>query len=265
MKGADHPRPRLQKKFVTAHHNGWSIYSVDTAAVRCVAQPDEEFGNFASRDEFPNLIPRGEIWIGAKNLNKEGVFFIADALARFAAREKGVPDETAYTAGLNTERALRERVNGLKFRAGRPHKRVPPDLYVEHYITLADRKFPIEVWLIDGNMVRSLYKTDYTEGGHGYVYRWVPKREIWIEKDLDRWELPFIVCHEYLELRLMRDEGIDYDSAHAICSKVEFKLRKGQGGKKILAPSRSRLKKSDLVRLTQDEIFEYVRRTYVRR
>src|SRR5438067_959895 len=85
--------------------------------------------------------------------------------------------------------------------------------------------YSIDDWLVDGNMVRSLYKTDYTEGGHGYVYRWVPKQEIWVEKDLDRWELPFIVSHEYLELRLMRDLGIEYDKAHEICSKVEFDLR----------------------------------------
>src|SRR6202011_3256568 len=130
--------------------------------------------------------------------------------------------------GLGVERALREKLTGLKFRAGKPHKRVPRKLYVEGYITLADLKFPIQVWLVDGNMVRSLYKTDYTEGGHGYVYRWVPKREIWVEKDLDRWELPFILCHEYLELRLMRDKGLAYDKAHEICSKVEFNLRKGR-------------------------------------
>jgi hypothetical protein len=137
-------------------------------------------------------------------------------------------------------------------------------LYIDAYITLADPEFPIEVWLVDGNMIRSLYKTDYTEGGHGYVYRWVPKSEIWVEKDLDRWELPFIVSHEYLELRLMRDQGIDYDTAHDICSKVEFNMRKGRGGKPILSPGRRRLAKRDLPKLTCDEIFRYVLNTYVR-
>ena len=42
--------------------------------------------------------------------------------------------------------------------------------------------------LVDGNVVRCTYKTDYTEGGHGQVYPWVPKREIWVEKALDRTE-----------------------------------------------------------------------------
>lgn len=257
-------RHRLNKKFVVTHE-GWRFYSVDASAVRNVAKPDEEFGNFASQDQFPDLIPPGEIWIGEKNLEKEGTFFIANALTRFKEKENGSEDDRAYTAGLNTERFLRERLTGLKFRAGKPHKRVPPVLYIEQYITLPDERFPITAWLVDGNRVRSLYKTDYTEGGHGYVYRWVPKNQIWLEKDLDRWELPFILSHEYLELRLMRDEGIEYDKAHEICAKVEFDLRKGRGGKPILAPGRRRLMKRDLARLTGEEIFRYVVKNHLKK
>jgi hypothetical protein len=116
---------------------------------------------------------------------------------------------------------------------------------------------------VDGNKVRSWYKTDYTEGGHGYVYRWIPKEQIWIEKDLDRWELPYIVSHEYIELRLMRDEGIDYDTAHSICSKFEFNLRKRRGAHPLLGSGRRRLTKRDLPKLTRNEVFEYVVKTYV--
>ena len=72
-----------------------------------------------------------------------------------------------------------------------------------------DPEGTVNVWLVDGNLVRSYYKTDYTEGGHGYVYPWVPKPEIWIEDGADHREVPYIVCHEYIERRLMRDEGLD--------------------------------------------------------
>lgn len=256
-------RPRLHKRFI-ATHEGWDVFSVDPSALRCLARPDEEFGNFATRDEFPDLIPQGEIWVGEKNLDKEGVFFIADALTRVKEMERGVPYERAYTAGLNAQRMLREKMTGLKFRGGRPHKRVPTDVYVEPYLKLPDVKFPIDVWLVDGKVVRSLYKTDYTEGGHGYVYRWVPKQQIWLEKDLDRWELPYIVSHEYLELRLMRDEGLDYDGAHNICSKMEFDLRKRQGAHSILVPGRRRYSKRDVPRLTSAEFFAYALKTYVK-
>jgi hypothetical protein len=209
------------------------------------------------------VIPQGEIWLEQKSLDKEGIFFIANALARLKEKAKGSPSEQAYTSGIHVERLLREKLTGLKFRAGKPHKQVPPELYVEPYMTLSDVNFPIKVWLVDGNTVRCLYKTDYTEGGHGYVYRWVPRDEIWIEKDLDRPELPFIVSHEYIELRLMRDTGIDYDKAHEICSRMEFNLRKGKGASSLIAPGHGKLTRRDLTRLTGDDVFNYIMKQYV--
>ena len=258
-----HYKPKLHKKRVMTHQE-FTVYSVNGLAVRNAAQPDEEFGNFAMQDEFPHLIPPNEIWISEKTAPAEGIFFIANALTQMKAQADGVPDETAYEAGLNVERELRQRLVGVKFRGGRPHKRVPPRLYRKPYLTIPDEKFPIQAWVVDGCLARSFYKTDYTEGGHGYVYRWVPKGEIWIDDGVDAREMPFILAHEYLELRLMRDAGLEYDPAHEICSKVEFKLRKNDRVKLFLAPGRRKIAKGDLRRLTSPEFFEYVLRQYVR-
>src|SRR5262249_34519901 len=138
-------------------------------------------------------------------------------------------------------------------------------VYKEPYTTLADEKGAVEVHIVDGCVVRSFYKTDYTEGGHGYVYRWVPKSEIWIEAALDHSELPFIVAHEYTERRLMRDEGLDYDTAHEICSKMEFQLRKNEGARPLLHPATGKMTKVHLPGLTTPEFFAYVVKTYVRK
>ena len=63
----DDPRrfdPKLNKKRVLTHAE-YTVYSVNGLAVRNVAQPDEEFGNFATPDEFPDLIPRrGDLDLG---------------------------------------------------------------------------------------------------------------------------------------------------------------------------------------------------------
>jgi hypothetical protein len=235
---------------------------VSAFAVRDVAKPDEEFGNFATRDEFPDLVPEHEIWISEKLAPKEGIFFIANALTQFARRARGAKDK-AYDDGLEVERFLRCKINGLEFRDGKPHKQVPGALYLEEYFSLADPLGPVKVLIIDGNLARSYYKTDYTEGGHGYVYPWVPKPEIWIEHGVDRREVPYIVCHEYLERRLMRDQGIDYDTAHEICATVEFDLRKRKGATPLLVHGRRNLGKNDLQRLTADDVFEYVMCNYV--
>jgi hypothetical protein len=255
---------KLNKTYV-ATFGGYEIHSVDSFGVRDIAENDEEFTNFAIHGDFPDLIPEREIWIEERLLDAEGVFYIANALMQLKARERGEPEDSAYTSGLNLERILSRRLVGVTYRAGRPHKRVPERIYVKRELTLPDRKGPVDVWAIDGNLVRSFYKTDYTEGGHGYVYPWVPKGQIWIEKDLDEPEIPFIVSHEYLELRLMRDEGMEYDPAHEICSEVEFELRDGGRTKSFLAPRSRPLAKGDLAKLTSEEFFEFVVKNFKKR
>jgi hypothetical protein len=102
------------------------------------------------------------------------------------------------------------------------------------------------------------------EGGHGYVYPWVPRGEIWVERDLDEAEVPFILAHEYTELRLMRDAGMSYDRAHEASSRVEFDLRKPPTRAAFPGFGRRRPGKADLPHLTAPEYFEYVTRHYLR-
>ncbi|HYT88513.1 MAG TPA: hypothetical protein VEL76_07375 [Gemmataceae bacterium] len=262
MSSNHHFNPKLCKRRILAHAD-YTVYAVNGLAVRNVAQPDEEFGNFAIHEEFPDLIPANEIWISEKLAPKEGVFFIANALTQLKRQAAGAT-EKAYEDGLEVERVLRAKLNGVAFRDGKPHKQVPAEIYLEQYTTLPDPQGDVQVWLVDGNLVRSYYKTDYTEGGHGYVYPWVPRPQIWIEDGVDRREVPFIVTHEYLERRLMRDKKLGYDTAHEICSKVEFELRKGKGIAPLLVRGRRKLSKQDLPRLTSDEVFAEVIKRYVR-
>jgi hypothetical protein len=257
-----HYEPKLHKKRVLTHER-YTVYAVNGLTVRNVAKPDEEFGNFATRDEFPDLIPEGEIWISQKLTEKEGMFFIANALIQLKRQATGASADKAYEDGLEVERLLRKKLNGVEFRDGKPHKQVPAAVYLEPYITLPDPQGPVEVWLVDGNLVRSYYKTDYTEGGHGYVYPWVPKPQIWVEDGVDHREIPYIAAHEYLERRLMRDAGMEYDPAHEVCSTVEFDLRKNDQVKLFLAPGRRKIHKKDLPRLTSQELFDHVLKHYV--
>src|SRR5437764_1172009 len=120
---AYHFKPKLHKHRVLTHEE-YTVYAVNGLTVRNVACPDEEFGNFATADEFPELIPKGEIWISEKLAEREGVFFIANALTRLARQAAGATDK-AYDDGLEVEQLLRERVTGVAFRNGKPHKRPP--------------------------------------------------------------------------------------------------------------------------------------------
>lgn len=251
--------PKLNKKRYLVHAD-CTLYTVNGLAVRNASQQDEEFGNFATHDEFPDVIGEREVWISEKLAAREGVFFTANALTYLAKVAAGATDR-GYDAGIEAERALREAVNGVEFRDGRPHKRVPDELYLSEYLTLPDPKGTVSVRLVDGNLARSYYKTDYTQGGHGYVYPWVPKFQIWVEDGTDHREIPFVVCHEYLERRLMRDAGLGYNRAHEIASALEFDLRKGEGLTPLLTCGR-KIGKGDLPGLTADAVYEFVNARY---
>src|SRR5437879_8207527 len=105
----NHFSPKLHKRRVLTHAD-YTVYAVNGLAVRNVARPDEEFGNFATRDEFPDLIPKKEVWISEKLAPKEGVFFIANALTRHHFQENGASDK-AYDEALKVEQTLREKLN----------------------------------------------------------------------------------------------------------------------------------------------------------
>lgn len=237
------------------------ICAVDAFGVRESSPQAQEFTLHGTHPDFSGVIPAGEVWVSNRHFDREGVFLIAHSLAELGAMQRGVSGDSADAAGIDAERAIREDLTGEDFRDGKPHKRVPDRTYVELYTTIDDPKGTINVWLIDGMLARCWYNTDYAEGGHFVVYPWVPKGEIWLEKDQDPRELPFICVHEYLELRMMRDGGLKYDDAHPIASKIEFGLRSMKSG---LPLARHRaLRKSDLQRLAAPEVYHHVEQSFL--
>ena len=87
------------------------------------------------------------------------------------------------------------------------------------------------IMLVDGTHVRNKHDSDFSQGGNGYAYDFVPKDEIWIDEQIDPVEWPFIAFHECEEAELM-EGGMSYDKAH---DKVKYaedifrrKLMKGR-------------------------------------
>jgi hypothetical protein len=124
----------------------------------------------------------------------------------------------------------------------KPHK----DIYIKKYGDMKEED--IEVFYVDGEVVRNKFKSDFIEGGHGFVYQWIPNNEIWIEYGPESTkEAPFILLHEYVERTLMKYKKISYEKAHNIAAKVEFDKRPSQMSKEeVLALSpKQALKKTD--------------------
>jgi hypothetical protein len=71
------------------------------------------------------------------------------------------------------------------------------------YLQKLTQRGEISIWIVDGRLVRSVFDVDFTEGGHDYVYEFVPQNEVWIDNDLEESERPFVLLHELHERNLM--------------------------------------------------------------
>ena len=71
-----------------------------------------------------------------------------------------------------------------------------PDAKKVHIRLWKKLESPVSVWIVDGRLVRSVFDIDLTEGGHDYVYEFVPENEAWIDNDLDEVERPYVLLYE---------------------------------------------------------------------
>ncbi|MFA5937427.1 MAG: hypothetical protein WC822_06155 [Candidatus Paceibacterota bacterium] len=90
------------------------------------------------------------------------------------------------------------------------------------------------VYLVNATYIRKRWDTNFTMGGHHYVYPWIPEYEVWIADELPPYERKMTVLHEFTEIIPM-SQGIKYEDAHHhYANKAEGKARHGGDLDKML-------------------------------
>lgn len=194
----------------------FTVWDVDGKHIR--DHIDREFTNFGQHYRFP-FIPKHEFWIDHEAHPGETKFFIDHMLIEWQLMDEGKTYE--YAIGIADKRELTERKKSKKYIKSKDDKAIPKELYVKKL----EERGEVTVWLVDGELVRDLYYIEFTEGGHHYVYDFVPKYEVWLDDDLETTELPYVLLHELHERNLMH-LGWTYDSAHHSSSIIEYKCRR---------------------------------------
>ena len=189
--------------------DGLAIWRVDGHAVR--DRLDVEFTN--GHHHFTRrYVPLAEIWLDREPPGSgEWRFWARHQLVERAEMAAGAPYPTALVRANRVERAER--------RAAEPPRKLRRRL-----LGAVDRR---DVWLVDGCAVRTRFHLDFTLGGHGFRYRFIPRREIWIDDAVAPAERPAILHHEAVEVELMA-RGMRYVDAHARASTAEARFRAGQ-------------------------------------
>ena len=218
------------------------VYVVDGEAVRNSSKDGEEFGEVGTHCFYPKVIPNNEIWIEDDINEQERTILIASALVQIRAVEHGMSPDKAYEEGLKKEKDYRESLRQSKKSPSKTNTQPPESIYIKKYGQIGD----VEVWLVCGEAVRNKYKIDWMEGGHGYVYKFVPNNDIWLENGLHEKELPLILLHEFVERECMKHKGFDYNKAHETAAKAEFNKR-------------GKFSKEDALSLTSEKVLEMIK------
>jgi hypothetical protein len=195
-----------------------AVWVVDGRYVR--KNIDEEFTNFGQHYCFP-FIPSHEFWIDKEHGSGEKQFFIDHLLVEHRLMAGGMAYDQALEKADAVERKERRNTKLIRDISRLRKKDIIKDI---HKRLIRKYSGAVDVWIVKGKLVRSLYFIDFTEGGHDRVYHFVPKNEVWLDDDLGPGERRFVLLHELHERHLMT-LGWPYSRAHRSASRIEYHCR----------------------------------------
>jgi hypothetical protein len=195
------------------------VWIVDGSYVR--SHIDEEFTNFGQHYSF-HFIPKNEIWIEQETKTDERRFFIDHLLVEHRLMSQGVGYNEALEEADKIERRERRRAGDVR-RLTHRGEQLPNGKEV-HQRLWKKLENGVSVWIVNGRLVRSVFDIDFTEGGHDYVYEFVPENEVWIDDAIEEKERGYVLLHELHERNRMTS-GWSYNKAHAESSRVEYRSR----------------------------------------
>jgi len=201
----------------------YKVYEVNGEEIRANTEPD--FTNFASHLDY-DFVPENEFWIDHENDPGETMFFITRMVTKKKLVDRGMNKDKAEELAEKAE--LADRTKSKKFQKLSKVRDVPDELKRYVICHWKDATF----YLVDGEIVRDFFYEDFTEGGHGYVYNWIPKDEIWIDDDVSEEERTDVMLHESFERELMIG-GETYLEAHKAALELELitKIQRIKGEK----------------------------------
>jgi hypothetical protein len=90
---------------------------------------------------------------------------------------------------------------------------------------------------IRGHNLKGQQGVVFVDGGHHWVYDWIPKHEIWIEMNMrngPRSDPRRTAEHEGMERKDMKETHADYEEGHGIATAIEGRIRRGEDPKELI-------------------------------
>jgi hypothetical protein len=215
----------------------YSIWIVDGNQVRLNIFSSFLYGGNEQRYPFN---PKGEIWIDNAISCEEYYLTLAHELnERHLMAKFGWKYITAHDSSLSLEQTIRhsnekicleheaslKKVSPTDFSNIKEIRGIPDSIQIQNIYRLPmGTREGIDIWIVDGYMVRKNIYPDFGFSGNDKSYHFIPPKEIWIDGQVSCDETEYSIATELKERKLM-EAGKSYDDAYSDAIDITLKNR----------------------------------------
>lgn len=215
----------------------YNIWIVDGNQVRLNIFSSFLYGGNEQRYPFN---PKGEIWIDNAISCEEYYLTLAHELnERHLMAKFGWKYITAHDSSLSLEQSIRhsnekicreheaslKKVSPTDYSNIKEIRGIPDSIQIQNiYRVPAGTREGIDIWIVDGYMVRKNIYPDFGFSGNDKSYHFIPPKEIWIDGQVSCDETEYSITTELKERKLM-EAGKSYDDAYSDAIDITLKHR----------------------------------------
>ncbi len=214
-------------RYYLGKKDNYDIWIVDGNQVRLKIFSSFLYGGNEQRYPFN---PKGEIWIDNAISCEEFELTLAHELnERHLMAKFGWTYLAAHDSSLSLEQTIRRRneeaclaheaslkkVAVTDYENIKEIKGIPDSIQLKNiYRVPAGERDGVNIWIVDGYMVRKNIYPDFGFSGNDVSYHFIPKGEIWIDGQVSCEETEYSIGNEINERKFML-AGKSYDDAYS--------------------------------------------------
>jgi hypothetical protein len=224
-------------RFYMGKEQNYDIWIVDGNQVRLKIFSSFLYGGNEQRYPFN---PKGEIWIDNAISCEEYYLTLAHELnERHLMAKFGWKYITAHDSSLSLEQTIRrtneelcraheaslKKVSATDYSNIKEIRGIPDSIQIQNiYRVPMGKREGIDIWIVDGYMVRKNIYPDFGFSGNDLSCHFIPPKEIWIDGQVSCDETEYSIATELKERNLI-EAGKSYDDAYSDAIDITLKLR----------------------------------------
>ena len=224
-------------RYFIGKQDNYDIWIVDGNQVRLKLFSSFLYGGNEQRYPFN---PKGEIWIDNAISCEEYYLTLAHELnERHLMAKFGWTYYTSHDSSLRVEQKIRKyneelcraheaslkKVSVKDYSGIKEIPSLPDSIQLQNiYRVPAGKREGLDIWIVDGYMVRKNIYPDFGFSGNDLSYHFIPENEIWIDGQVSCEETEYSILNEINERKFLA-KGESYDDAYSDAIDITLAMR----------------------------------------